>query len=507
MTAPPQDVAAEESLLGAMLISAGAVGDALEAGIEPADFYRPAHAETCRVIFELARAGESVDVTTVSARLNGGGPGRQRLLELEAATPASANAAAYATIVRDRAARRALMGVGYELVEAARAGAAVGPLVAQLAALTTGGVDDSTLHEVDLSTVLAEPDDAERPTVLRRTDGRALLYRRRVNEIHGEPGNGKTMLALAAVAGEVAAGRTAVVVDVESDARTTARRLAAMGAGVDELARVRYLGPSASIGPAEVAAIVDRAENASVVVFDSVSAGLARDGIDENDNGRVLAWWHRVLVPIARAGAALIAIDHVTKNAAERARGARGAGAKLAAVDGVTFELRTDQSFSRTKPGHGRLIVAKDRDGHVGAVNETAAVVHFRPDSGSLTVELDPPASNDEVAFRPTVLMERMSRALEVQPVPINRTDVLDLVSGNASALRTALRALVAEGYIAAEQVGREKLHRSIRPFRDDDGPRSNDGPTTVQDRPPDDDGPRSPRLLEPGTLVRGPAS
>lgn len=144
MTGPiPFDLDAEESLLGACLLSREAITAALAAGIEPGDFYKPAHALIYRAILEAHAAGEHADPIVLAARLNGtgdliGGPdtsARQELMRIQAATPASANSPAYARIVRDLARRRDVMSVATVVLETARAGGdleRVGDLVESL---------------------------------------------------------------------------------------------------------------------------------------------------------------------------------------------------------------------------------------------------------------------------------------------------------------------------------------------------------------------------------------
>ena len=67
---PPQDLAAEQSVLGGMLLSKDAIADVIEI-LRSNDFYRPAHEIIYESIIELYGHGEPVDAVTVSAELNG----------------------------------------------------------------------------------------------------------------------------------------------------------------------------------------------------------------------------------------------------------------------------------------------------------------------------------------------------------------------------------------------------------------------------------------------------
>jgi replicative DNA helicase len=113
---PPQDVAAEQSVLGAMLLSKDAIAEVLE-NVREADFYRPAHQSVYAVILDLYSRGEPADAITVSAELTRTGQltrigGAPYLHTLVSGVPTAANAAYYARIVRERAVLRRLVEAG-----------------------------------------------------------------------------------------------------------------------------------------------------------------------------------------------------------------------------------------------------------------------------------------------------------------------------------------------------------------------------------------------------------
>ena len=99
MTAPvpPQNLEAEESVLGAMLLSPGAIGAVSEI-LDAGDFYRESHAKIYRAALALYAKGEPVDAITLVDELEQRGElehvgGRIRVHELAALVPATANAA------------------------------------------------------------------------------------------------------------------------------------------------------------------------------------------------------------------------------------------------------------------------------------------------------------------------------------------------------------------------------------------------------------------------------
>jgi replicative DNA helicase len=119
---PPHNIEAEESLLGAMLLSRDAMLCAIEAHVEAPDFYKPAHGQIYDAMYLLHGKGEPVDVVTVAEELRHRGlldalGGRGTLLRIQAATPASANAEHYAGIVAELSLLRRLIGVAHDISE------------------------------------------------------------------------------------------------------------------------------------------------------------------------------------------------------------------------------------------------------------------------------------------------------------------------------------------------------------------------------------------------------
>jgi replicative DNA helicase len=116
---PPQNLEAEESVLGAMMLSPGAIGAVSEV-LDASDFYRESHAVIYRAALALYAKGEPVDAITLVDELEERGEleaagGRVRIHELAALVPASANAGHYARIVREMATLRGLIRAGGEI--------------------------------------------------------------------------------------------------------------------------------------------------------------------------------------------------------------------------------------------------------------------------------------------------------------------------------------------------------------------------------------------------------
>ncbi|WP_153395657.1 replicative DNA helicase [Ornithinicoccus halotolerans] len=118
---PPQDLAAEQSALGSMMLSKDAIADCAEI-VQPVDFYRPAHETIHEAVVDLYSRGEPVDAITVSDELSKRGElgrigGTAYLHQLIASVPTAANASYYARIVAERAVLRRLVEAGTRIVQ------------------------------------------------------------------------------------------------------------------------------------------------------------------------------------------------------------------------------------------------------------------------------------------------------------------------------------------------------------------------------------------------------
>lgn len=117
---PPQNLEAEEHVLGAILLSRQAHETILESGLKPDDFYRESHGIILATANELAARNEPVDIITVTEALTAAGKlnevgGTARLHEIATLTPATSNVGHWAKIVRDIAGFRRLIRAGSEI--------------------------------------------------------------------------------------------------------------------------------------------------------------------------------------------------------------------------------------------------------------------------------------------------------------------------------------------------------------------------------------------------------
>ncbi len=123
---PPQDNAAEQSVLGSMLLSKDSIADVSEV-LRGLDFYRPVHEVIFDAIIDLYGRGEPADPITVGNELQRRGElarigGAPYLHTLSANVPIAANAGYYAEIVREKAILRRLVDAGTKIVQMGYAG-------------------------------------------------------------------------------------------------------------------------------------------------------------------------------------------------------------------------------------------------------------------------------------------------------------------------------------------------------------------------------------------------
>jgi replicative DNA helicase len=148
---PPHDLAAEQCVLGGMMLSKDAISDVLDV-IKAQDYYRPAHQLVHEVILDLYGRGEPADAVTVAAELTRNGDisrmgGAPYLHTLIASVPTAANAGYYARIVRERAILRRLVEVGTRIVQLGYAGDGDADELVDRAEAEIYGVTDRRISE------------------------------------------------------------------------------------------------------------------------------------------------------------------------------------------------------------------------------------------------------------------------------------------------------------------------------------------------------------------------
>lgn len=237
LTGRPDDaaLAAERSVVGAMLISEPAIRDVLDRGLTVDDLYEPALQTVFAEIVSVFMAGGQADAITVSNGLSAHGSlarvgGPTFLHDLISEVPTAANATYYATIVREAALKRRLAGVAARLSQAVASGADPSDVLAagyaQLDELSNADGNRSTLMPVQ-DLFLDHLDSLERRATKDDSEG----VRSHLADLHaltgtfepgqlivvgGRPGSGKTVFGLdTARYNAVARGKKTAVFSME----------------------------------------------------------------------------------------------------------------------------------------------------------------------------------------------------------------------------------------------------------------------------------------------------
>jgi hypothetical protein len=502
---PPHDIATEANLLGAALISAEAA-KVVAQDVAPDDFYAPIHASIAEAIRSLVEAGKPTDPGTVMAHLKEAGqadktvnlrsepavPLSSYLARLAAGTPSLGGAPGWAEYVTGYARKRHVLGVAASIVDAVYSGIDVGGLVAEMGQAADAELarHASTWEALDLAPVLAG-EGQEQPVYMLRTDGEPLLYADKMHAFNAEPEAGKSLLAQWVCLERFRAGEHVLYIDFEAGPVDVVSRLLDMGAEPSEiLERFHYVRPDDAVDAAAKLRISEmlRVWPVTFCVVDGVAEALALSGLEENVGTDVIAFYQALPRHISREGVCVVIIDHVVKDKDTQGRYARGSGAKLAGIDGGAFKLEVVKPFGRGLAGLARITVTKDRHGWVRRIAAGGSLVaEFHgisdPVTGHLSIELRPSSAVDQEGhFRPTVLMEKVSRFLEGQSDPVSQNEVVRNVSGNKRHVILALSALVAEENVELEKGPRGgKLHRSVTPYRHEAEPEAGFAP-----EPPD---------------------
>jgi hypothetical protein len=205
-------------------------------------------------------------------------------------------------------------------------------------------------------------------TILKRTDGNGLIYTGRVHSIYGESESGKSWVAQIASAEMLKDDKKVIYIDFESDAVDIVNRLKSLGVSRANLLQYfTYIRPD---GPREAddpywQAILESG-SAELIIIDGVTESLTMWGGETKDNDAITRWMRIFPRTVATAsGAAVVLIDHITKNAETRGRFAIGGQAKLATIDGAAYLVEPLEALAPGRVGSLTMRVTKDRPGYI----------------------------------------------------------------------------------------------------------------------------------------------
>lgn len=318
---------------------------------------------------------------------------------------------------------------------------------------------------VDMAAILSGDMSPELPTIGKSDDGHYLFYAGRLNELHAEPGVGKTNIALASVARILNDGGCVVFVDPEDNPRAIARRLISMGADANRiLTGFKYLHDPDRETLIKCRRWVE-ANGAVLVVIDGAAELISGTGGSERDEDDVLRFFKVYVRPFADAGAAILITDHVAKDSESAGLWPRGSGAKMGRYDGAVYLIRTTQDYSPEQAGEVKLIVAKDRNGGVGPKKTTAFVVRFDPENGKTRVTIERPTviKNED----PDTNIEKKIAIMEaLKGGPLSVRELRNAVGGRGATTDLVRDELAELGHIEVRDTGvKSKIVRAIREY------------------------------------------
>jgi hypothetical protein len=299
---------------------------------------------------------------------------------------------------------------------------------------------------IDLAAIHEQPQE-------RATLANGLAYTGRSHLWSGEPESGKSWVALIACHIEILNERHVLYIDFETNEREILDRLRSLGVTNYELDYFMYVRPSDPFGAEGVFDYVNtllEERQPSIVVVDAYAGALDLHGLKPNEGADIERLDRAFFKPLRAYGAASIALDHLTKDRDNRGKFSIGSERKLGVVDvHLGFEVAKGKPMGRERTGLVHVRTHKDRPGFLPRPRVCDIEIESEA-SGALRYELKPPEHFDEEhPFRPTGLMERVSRYLEERGEPTVRSVIEEEVKGKAEFVRAAIDVLTREGFTA----------------------------------------------------------
>ena len=346
---------------------------------------------------------------------------------------------------------------------------------------------------IDLTDLLNGVREPLLPSLFERSDGQCLLYPGLVHSFHGESESGKSLIIQVECVRRINRGQKVLYLDFESDVASVVDRLLEFGADPAAVAdHFRYVQPEVRPDSVEERRAWEEVLSGTyaLAVIDGVTDALGIFGCSTIDNDDVARWIRTVPKQIAaRTGAAVVLIDHVTKDTSTRNRWAIGGQAKMAGLTGAAYTAEVVAPLGRGMRGEVVLKIAKDRPGavrpHCGSFSrrdrtQEAARIVVDSTGESPTVTIGPPSfrgiedSGGQDAFRPTNLMQRVSEVIEKQPAELTKNKVAEKAGGKKQSTLLAIDILRNEGYLETTrgQSG-HPVYSSVKPYRETDDPQA----------------------------------
>lgn len=324
----------------------------------------------------------------------------------------------------------------------------------------------------DLEAVLSGAFEPIIPTILKRSDGVALLYPSRLNALWGESGTGKSWVAQHTAAQVIESGGVVLYCDYEDTPRGLAGRLRALGVSDDAIRNnVLHITPQNNWNDVAKTFITEVIKDRGVLlaIIDSTGEAMALDSVKPNEDDDVARWHKRLPLFLTQKGVTVLLVDHVTKpqKIGPKNLFAIGSQRKRAAISGAVYMVESKVSPAKGRDGFLKLICAKDRH---GTFQQGSIVAEVEIKSTGDTVQIT--LSEHLKTTRPTCLMQRISEYLSQTMLGqwASKNQIEKNVKGNAAGIRLAVECLQTEKFLEREDrigQGGGIFYRSMRPFSD----------------------------------------
>jgi hypothetical protein len=304
-------------------------------------------------------------------------------------------------------------------------------------------------------------------TILKRTDGAGLIYQGRVHSFYGESESGKSWLAQIATAELLKSDKKVTYIDFESDASDVIGRMKSLGVSrANVLQYLTYIRPEGARDANDPYwKEILQPDSAALVVIDGVTESLTMWGGETKDNDKITQWMRIFPRTVATAsGAAVVLIDHITKNAETRGRFAIGGQAKLATIDGAAFLVEPIEGLAPGKIGRLTVRVTKDRPGFIRKSagmyrksdrTQEAAVIVIDSTKAQMGYIIQPPTDEDDLKENIEIGKRREIVEFVHNHGGCSRRDINRGVKGDDGLKKDRTDDLIDEGFIINKGTGK----------------------------------------------------
>jgi hypothetical protein len=267
-------------------------------------------------------------------------------------------------------------------------------------------------------------------------------------------------LAQIATAEQLRQFKKVTYIDFESDAADIVFRLQALKVTQAEiLQNFTYIRPEAARDHEDPywQALLAPGAN-SLVIIDGVTEALTMWGGETKDNDAITRWMRIFPRVIAgESGAAVVLIDHVTKNAETRGRFQIGGQAKLATIDGAAYLVEPLEALAPGRTGSLTIRVTKDRPGYVRRIagmyrksdrTQEVAVIHIDSTREKIELLIAPPMAEEEaMAIKTDEFDSKIIKFIFENPGS-TKSRVVRGVQGADNKILARLEDLIDEGFV-----------------------------------------------------------